>query len=69
MCVTTEPAKAGKCKDEANDSEHAERLKRQKQAQLEARMANPDCLRNSSCQRGSNSQRQLDFRRCFFVFF
>ena len=40
----------GKRKDETSQQEQTERLKRQKQAQLEARMATPHCLRNSSCQ-------------------
>ena len=46
-----EPAKTTRAKRSAAGSaeEQAEKLKRQKQAQLEARMANPDCLRNSSC--------------------
>ena len=42
---------APKRKEETTQlEEQTERLKRQRQAQLEARMANPDCLRNSSCQ-------------------
>lgn len=38
-----------KRKEDGAPQEQNERLKRQKQAQLEARMANPSCLRNSSC--------------------